>query len=192
VKIIGMDPSLRGFGISDGTRHEVIRTKSGWDLDERIDLILERVDEFIDQREGDAIMIAIEAPLLNTRDLPGSHLYEIGALMRAIRAELVADMRYGATVIYLEVQVTTLRHHTVGVGNAAKENLPYMVEQIHGLTFEDDAGIDKLVAWSLWRYATAVRTGEIVHASAAARGQGVRARRSQRRVARERDRRLAS
>jgi hypothetical protein len=192
--VIGVDPSLGGTGLCDGPTTHVIRTKPGTFLDERIDGIVDELDAYVFRdRAPRRICFAVEAPLTASSGVAGGgHLYEIGHLMRALRAEYVGDLRAaGVEVIWLEVQIGTLRHHTIGAGNAPKDFLAYAVERIHGLTFADDRGADRLVAWSAHRYGTAVLAGEIEHVFAAQRGSGARSRTAIRRTAKTRARTMA-
>ena len=190
-RVFGFDPSLRGFGISDGDRHHVISTGSDQALHDRVDALVEDIDAFMygpsHPMNWPKQMWCIEAPMLAQTPHGGSHLYEIGHVMRAITSELADSVREaGVELVVLEVAIGTLRHFTVGLGNAPKDMLAYMVREIYGVTFERDRGCDKLVAWSLVQYGRAVLARTTTHNFIAPRGQGRDERANQRAAARTR------
>jgi hypothetical protein len=198
--ILGMDPSLRGFGIADADRTDVFTTKAGRSIDDRVDDLLDAIDEFVFLGRIEVPvrqLWIVEAPMLASgpdSGRAGSHLYEIGALMRGLRSEYASEVRsIGVELEYLEVGIGALRHHCVGVGTAAKKDLPYMVERIHGRTFARIPKItgseyDRLVAWSAYEYGRDYNAGAIVHRPAALRGSGEREHAKQRKLRRQRQR----
>lgn len=157
--VIGIDPSLTGFGISDGERHETYSTPATDPLAFRTATLAAKVIEFVPF--GHEATWVIEAPSFGSV----GHLYEVGWLMCEIY-RAASMMR--ATVI--EVSPSTLKKFASGKGNTKKDEMKLKVFRKWGIEFEKDPGADKLFAYCLWRYGMAMLAGEIVHTPSAPRG----------------------
>lgn len=159
MKVIGIDPSLTGFGVSDGERHEVFSSSVSDSLRDRTTKLGARVVDFSPAYD-DALWV-VEAPSFGSV----GHLYEVGWLMCEIYR---AAVLVGAKII--EVSPSTLKKFATGKGNTKKDEMKLKVFRKWGIEFEKDPGSDKLFAYCLWRYGMAVVAGEIVHTPSAPRG----------------------
>jgi len=183
--IVGIDPSLTGCGVSDGTRHIRIETKAGLELRDRVAHIVSEIRLFI--ADGATITATaftedtmtrsgfittprffIEGPAMGS-PRGASHLYEIGWLMNSLDR---FARHFGATVTL--VQPATLRKFVTGKGNTPKEQLALKCFKRWGIEIEDDRGFNKLEAYCLVQYGAAVLAGEIAHTEIAKRGRGGR------------------
>ncbi len=179
----GIDPSLTGFGISDGDRHEVFSTDAGSPLWARSSFLTTAVRQYVGEQTafaeylGDqlAVMVSpperhffIEGPSFGS-PRGASHLFEVGWLM----CDLDRLARFMGAQVTI-VQPSTLRKFVTGKGNAPKETLALRCFKRWGVEIENDRGFNKLEAYCLHRYGLAVLAGEIVHAEIAKRGAGRR------------------
>jgi crossover junction endodeoxyribonuclease RuvC len=166
-RVIGLDPSLSSFGVSDGSRHEAIRTPPGAIL-ERTDEIRRQLEAFVDafQFSGSRELFVIEGPSYGSQ-ATGGFLWDAGYLM--CRVELWARSRRADLVV---VPPATLRKFVTGKGNTPKAEMPLRVFKKWGLEFDADPGCDKLMAYCLHRFGLAMLAGELVHEPPKPRGQG--------------------
>jgi 5-methylcytosine-specific restriction endonuclease McrA len=182
VTIIGLDPSLTSFGISDGVRHETIKTTPDRSLRERVDEIQFRLYQFVHSVYlPKRTAFVIEAPMLSPDG--AGHLYEVGQIMRAI--DQVAYAMLG-DVDVMTVPNGTLLKWATGKGNTPKAELAKVIFKLWGTDIPEDRGLDKLFAYMLHRYGKAVVAGEHVHVPAQKRGKGQRATETRRRAVRAR------
>jgi hypothetical protein len=179
-----MDPSLTGFGISNGEIDSRFHTDSETGmLDDRVGWLVLKVRSFVVDAvraarlsPGDDLLWAIEAPMLRVpvRDgnANGTHLYEIGYLMCALAS--MSRASYGFPVECIHVPTAALRKLVKLPGNAPKDSMSKAAFKALGIDIQVDRGLDKLMARLLHVYGTRVRGGEIVHADPAQRGSGKR------------------
>jgi hypothetical protein len=184
--VIGIDPSFTKSGISDGKTTELIVTKPSDDENALADTI--RRAQFIAtecrlftlRTNGPGpTKFYIEAPMVGPT---ANHLYEVGVLM----AELARELDIENIVL---VTPKTLKKHMTGDGGSPKKHAQCRkvnaktgkigppcvvcgVQELHGISFEKDAGADKLHAWGLWSFGTAVESGKIAFTPPARRGKG--------------------
>jgi len=175
--VYGLDPSLTSFGLSDGTRHIVVKTKPNNELSQAQDLI-RRTAEIIDGiwhfiEDVDDCLLVLEAPSLNTVS-GGNHLYECGWLMAAIYRSFPFDI--------IEVPPSSLKLFFAGNGGAGKKHSDTPKKQHYepcmdcaardkwGKTFEKDAGRDKRDAFALYAFGVAVEAGTYTHVQSKRRG----------------------
>lgn len=175
-QVYGIDPSLTSLGISDGVRHEAIRTEAGQPTKVRVEAIRDGIERFIcSHRIGPAaftpMLWVIEAPLLSSM-MGAGHLYELGHVKD--RIDLLAEKLWPAEVRIIEIPSPTLRKWALGKGNVAKSEMPLAVYKKFGAEFADDKGCDKLFAFLLHRYGMAVLAGEVEHMPSKERGKGKR------------------
>lgn len=161
--IIGIDPSLCSTGISDGTRHALIKTKP--DNSTTASNNLRRSKEIVDGilafiGKQDKVEVWIEGPMLNVQG--ASHLYDIGFLYCTLYNRLPFEIN--------EVQPTTLKKYGSGNGNTKKELMPAIVKDRFGIEFEKDSGQDKLHAFLLAKYGEAVKQGTVDYTAPLRRG----------------------
>lgn len=171
-RVVGIDPSFTGCGVSDGTRHIIISTKPGpedehpvFHIRRRIREICEGVRDFI----GDgADAIFIEAPMLATPAHGGSHLYDLGFLMNDLLrlCECYAEVTL--------VPILAVKKFASGKGNTKKDEMKLAVYKRWAVEFEKDPGADKLHAFVLCKLGESVLRGEAAVAPIKRRGKGQR------------------
>ena len=176
--VIGIDPSFRGCGISNGERHLVVKTEP-LDTDanqaaaiiRRRREILHELALFINAHpeEGDDIALYLEAPAFGQAS-QASHLYELGWLMHGLHC-MLEHLTTGEIVKVVEVSTTALRKWATGKGNTPKDGMKLAVFKRFGVEFDQDPGCDKLFAFLLCRYGQAVEAGEIDFTVSKLRGQ---------------------
>jgi crossover junction endodeoxyribonuclease RuvC len=173
VNVLGLDPSLTAFGVSDGTRHIVIATSPPSDIDERCDTIVRNLRGFISDCSY-PLHLLYEGPSFGSvAGFAWDHGY-LTARVRMLAREL------GAT--FTMVPPANLKKFVTGKGNTPKAEMPLRVYRKWGIEFSDDRGADKLHAYCLHRYGLAVLEGELRFVASAPRGQGKDARADQRRA----------
>ncbi len=166
MRVIGIDPSFRACGISDGEHHCVFitvprdtdRTQSESirrRCDEIVNGIVRWIREFHDG--PDPLSLYIEAPAFGQAS-QASHLYEIGWLMNDLHTRL-PDL-VGRVKRIEEVSTTTIRKWATGKGNTPKDGMKLAVYKRFGVEFESDPGCDRLFAFLLCRFGEAVERGE--------------------------------
>ena len=178
-RVWGLDPSLTSAGLSDGVNHHVlIKTVPSNDLSpladlaRRIDYIIGEVQSLLSNTD----VLYVESAMLN--GIAANHLYETGAFNITLH-RLFGDDRLRW------VTPSTLKKFITGKGNAPKKHDPAKCGvgkkpmcvscgalALHGMTFEKDAGKDKLHAWGLAAYGAAVEAGTEEYKPLARRGQG--------------------
>jgi Holliday junction resolvasome RuvABC endonuclease subunit len=171
VIVIGMDPSLTGFGVSDGLRTEVYRTPANQSLRERCNNLGRLISLFLQdvmRLEFDVErLIVIEAPSFNAKSAT-TNLYDRGYLRSAIDA-VADDLKFRV----VEIAPTTLKKFVCGKGNASKMEVPVHVLKKWAQLFERDPGANKAEAYALYRYGLAFRAGEVQLVVAKKRGAKV-------------------
>lgn len=173
--VVGIDPSFRAFGISDGHYHWVIETQKGAAEATQADDIYRRVRSIVgqfmnwigQQHNGEHLVFYIEAPAFGAAPKTGSHLYELGWLMCELKR--YEDV-YSPKIRVVEVPPTTLKKFASGKGNTKKDEMKLAVYKRFGVEFDDDPGCDKLFAFLLHKFGTAVESGEIMFTPSAKRG----------------------
>jgi hypothetical protein len=172
--VIGIDPSFTACGISDGERHEIIKTipndaqNAVDNLRRRSIEVCEGIIDFVGDRH---VHLFIEAAMLTAHGDGAHHLYELGWLMNDIHHLVPSEIVGGVFSIH-EVPSATLRRWSTGNGNTAKAEMKLRVFRNFGVEFERDPGCDKLFAYLLARYGRALLMGEITHEAPKRRGAG--------------------
>lgn len=171
LNVYGLDPSLAGFGISDGERHEVIKTQAGIEISARSALIVKAVRHFV---TGDGLEPIASLHFFVEAPAPGiaagsSNPYDRGWL----DCDLHRLARFLGAKLTMVSPGTWLKYVT-GKGNFPKERLALHCFKKYGIEIEDDKGANKLEAYCIWRYGQAVVSGEIEHVPIAQRGAGKR------------------
>jgi hypothetical protein len=172
--VIGVDPSFTACGISDGDRHEIIKTVPN-DAQNAVDNLRRRsieicngIIDFIGDR---CVHLFVEAPMLTAHGNGAHHLYELGWLMNDLH-HIVPSEADGHVLGIVEVPSATLRRWCTGNGNTAKAEMKLKAFKRFGVEFERDPGCDKLFAYLLARYGRALLMGEITHEAPKRRGAG--------------------
>jgi hypothetical protein len=173
--VIGFDPSLTSYGVSDGKRHIRIRTTpEDGDTYARVRMIFAQIMPFLEAHElepdaeideSDRLVFVVEGPSFGSA--AAGALWDAGYLMA--RLDILAR-QFGAE-IYV-VPPATLKKYVTGKGNTPKVEMALRVFRKWGIEFPDDPGADKLHAYCLHRYGLALRAGEIEAAVPKARGKG--------------------
>jgi crossover junction endodeoxyribonuclease RuvC len=173
VTVIGIDPSLRACGVSDGTNHLVIKTEKreedhtqAADLKRRCQEIISGILAWLAKHghTDPPLAIYVEAPAFGVASM-ANHLYELGWLMYRIH-----NLTESFGIRIVEVPPATLRKWATGKGNTPKDAMKLAVFKKFGIEFEDDAGCDKLFAYLLAKFGEAVETGELKFEPSAKRG----------------------
>lgn len=161
--ILGLDPSLTGFGVSDGAASFVIATTNDDTLGKRCRIIFDRLTEFATAQAKPQLWV-VEAPMLNPK--MGMHLYEVGWIMSHVYDALatVGEVRI------IEVPPATLKKFVTTKGNADKTAMAIRVYKRWGVEFPSDRGGNLVDAYCLHKYGVAVEAGEIEHVPSAKRG----------------------
>jgi Holliday junction resolvasome RuvABC endonuclease subunit len=182
VCVIGVDPSLTATGISDGVRHETIRTESCDTLQKRCSDLCASIMGFVFsvEREDREELLVIEAPMLRAIGHGGSHLYEVGWIMAHLY--LFADE---SEIRIIEISNASLKKWAFGKGNLDKAHVALACYKKWNVEFTGDRGVDQAHAYMLHKYGCAVVAGEIEHHAAAERGSGKRAKATVRKRRRE-------
>jgi crossover junction endodeoxyribonuclease RuvC len=176
LRVIGIDPSFRACGLSDGTHHFIVKTlpedsdaTQAASITRRCNLIIEAAGDWLNAyHRGEKVALYIEAPAFGQAS-QASHLYELGWLMYHLHSTL-ARMVAGEVVKVVEVSTTALRKWATGKGNTPKDSMKLAVFKKFGVEFDQDPGCDKLFAFLLCKYGEAVERGEITFAASAKRG----------------------
>lgn len=174
--IIGIDPSFRACGISDGIRHHIIKTEPRDSDATQAVGIARRCREIIgglsswlnEHHDGETMILYIEAPAFGQVS-QASHLYELGWLMRDLHLWLKNET-FGDIVKIVEVSTTALRKWATGKGNTKKDDMKLKVFQKFAVEFDQDPGCDKLFAFLLCRFGEGVEAGKIAFEPSAKRG----------------------
>lgn len=182
--IIGIDPSFRACGVSDGTRHAIIETKPRADeealpaLRRRSREISDGVLRFIGESEvvrmkltGAAdLWIFIEGPALRAATNAGNHLYDLGWLMHDLVTTL--ELEYVRTPVI--VPTLAVKRFASGKATCKKDEMKLAVFKKWRVEFDRDPGCDKLHAFVLHKIGEAALRGEEVIAPIRRRGEGQR------------------
>ena len=179
--VLGLDPSMSSFGVSDGQRSIRIETPAGVPAAERAAIIIRELIGFVHNGTTSISnrVFFIEGPSFGNA-MAGA-LWDAGYLMA--RIDLFA--RHCGALLYV-VPPATLKKWATGKGNTPKGDMALRLYKKWGVEFEDDPGRDKLFAYALYRYGVAVVSGEVEHAVPKLRGQGTDSKRSQRKTSRTR------
>lgn len=171
--VMGIDPSLTGFGIClDG----VVTVVGSFPIDgeTRPDGLRRRIKEIVDKglqpTPRGALHVFIEAPMLASEH--SSHLYEVGWLMAK-----VYDWAHGRkepTWVY-EVSNGEILKFVLGKGVGTKTELALKAYKRWGMEFSNDAKHDRLFSYCIWQYGVAIRNGTWEYKPAKRRGEGKRA-----------------
>lgn len=176
VTVIGIDPSFRACGISDGTRHFVVKTEPKDSDVTQAEGIIRRCKEIIaglsswinQHHPNETIALYIEAPAF-AQASQASHLYELGWLMRELYLWLKNET-IGDVIKIVEVSTTAVRKWATGKGNTKKDDMKLAVFKKFGVEFDADPGCDKLFAFLLCRFGEGVENGTIEFTPSAKRG----------------------
>lgn len=150
MRVIGIDPSFTGCGISDGTRYAIIKTKPGVIIKRCREIEIE-MQRFIGAEKVDIIVVEAPAFSPNRAKFGITNLFERGYLYRGI--DQLADM-LGARVI--SVEPTVLKKFVCGKGNAGKIEVPLAVYKRWGIEFGHDPGGDMAHAFALVKYGESI------------------------------------
>lgn len=174
--VLGIDPSLRGCGVSSAKEQIVIKTEpndgtQAQNLLRRCQEIIARLVIFINQNysPSDEILVVLEAPVLNAMG-GAHHPFECGWLYNDLYSRLPAMVDQKLTII--EVPTSTLRKWAVGKGNMPKDQMKLEVFKRFGVEFELDPGSDKLFAYLLYKYGVGVLEKSVEHTPVPRRGKG--------------------
>lgn len=173
--VCGVDPSLRGCGVSSSKEQIIIKTEPS-DLETPSGNLLRRCQEivaklviFINQqyKPDDEILVVLEAPVLNAMG-GAHHPFECGWLYNDLYRSLPAMLDNKLHII--EVPTSSLRKWATGKGNCPKDQLKLEVFKKFGKEFELDPGSDKLMAWLCYKYGVALLEGAVEHTPMKRRG----------------------
>jgi len=179
--VIGIDPSFRGCGVSDGAHHLVVKTEpqdtdpnQAAAITRRRREILAAIADWMNVHHPNAedVVLYIEAPAFGQAS-QASHLYELGWLMHGFHHTL-HHLISGDIVKVVEVSTTALRKWATGKGNTPKDGMKLAVYKKFGIEFEQDPGCDKLFAFLLCKFGEGVEAGEIDFSASKLRGQKTR------------------
>lgn len=177
--IIGIDPSFRGCGVSDGKTHFVIATEKGGeeethgdDLKRRCREITQKLLHWVateyniatEYHDAAHVVFYVEGPSFNS-EKQGSGLYGVGWQMASLHA--LAD-ELGSRLV--EVPPATLKKWATGKGNTPKDAMKLAVYKRFGVEFENDLKCDKLFAFLLAKFGEAVESGVTTFAPSPKRG----------------------
>lgn len=183
MKVVGLDPSYSKSGLSDGKTTELVITKPSDDTSALADSIRRAREIAVATRlfmlRAKAPKLYCEAPMIGP---DANHLYEVGILMSVLADEIGTDN-------IVLVTPSTLKKHLTGHGDApskhaqceaprknGKGNRPKCVVcgalELHNISFDKDAGRDRLHGWGLWHLGTEVEAGRIQFSEPARRGKG--------------------
>jgi Holliday junction resolvasome RuvABC endonuclease subunit len=165
--ILGLDPSLTGFGLSDGVQTTTIVTTPDNTLRERAGMIFHGIVAFYEAAVGllgapSDVLWVVEAPLLAPH--AASNAFDVGVIHSHIWDAASAT---GDAVTIINVAPTTLKKFVTGSGAADKVKMALAVSRKWKREFKNDNETD---AYALWQYGCAVSRGEIEHIAPAKRG----------------------
>lgn len=173
--VLGLDPSIRSTGVSNGKEHILIKTKPS-DLETLYGNLLRRCQEIVaklvifikkNYSPEDEILLVVEGAALS----PGAnHLFEMGWLYDEIHTRLPAMLDQKLHII--QVPPTVMKKWISGKGNTPKENLPAIVKEKYGVEFELDKGGDKCDAFILYKMGVALLEGAYQYTPSPRRGKG--------------------
>jgi Holliday junction resolvasome RuvABC endonuclease subunit len=179
IRVIGFDPSLTSYGLSDGERHVRIKTTPVMGSTyHRVQHIFAEINGFVGTVPADSFLFVVEGPSYGSAMMAGaSAQFDAGYLM--CRFDQLAR-QYGATPHV--IQPTTLKKFVTGRGNAKKAEMPLAVFKKWKMEFADDPGGDKLHAYCLFRLGEAMLAGKFVAPIAKPRGTAAAAQREKKRA----------
>jgi hypothetical protein len=174
--VVGMDPSLTGFGLStpDG-EHEFKTDAADGTTDERCSKITAQILGLLAPYQGPQTWV-VEAPMPNSRSTSGGgHLLEAGWLL--CRIEILARVisrgnAQNVRLLYVPNPTAKMIVLGKGKGGTAKSLMAKAVYKQFGLEWERDRDLNKLHAWLMRKYGEMVVSGEHEHEPPAARGKG--------------------
>lgn len=175
IEVVGIDPSFTACGLSDGTRHEIISTKpmenedALFALRRRSKEIVDGILRFVGEGSyGVSPQFFVEAPMLRAAGHGGSHLYDLGWLMN----DLVRGIEYEYGSVPVLVPTLTVKKFASGKGNTKKDEMKLAVFKRWAVEFDRDPGCDRLHAFVLHKYGTAVIAGDVEPVTIRRRGKG--------------------
>jgi len=163
--VIGLDPSLTGFGASDGLRHVVWATQPLYSLRERCATIYTKLVAFSDSAASARLWWIIEGPVFAAY-AQATNLYDRGYLQSTI--DDAAEACFVERLIV--VQPAVLKKFVTGKGNADKTKMALRVSARWKFEPESDRGGNLVDAYALYQYGLALAAGEIEHVENAKRG----------------------
>lgn len=173
--VLGIDPSIRSTGVSNGKEHIIIKTEPS-DLETLYGNLLRRTQEIVAKlviyinkhySPDDEILVVLEGAALS----PGSnHLFEMGWLYDELHTRLPAMLDQKLHII--QVPPSSMKRWISGKGNTPKEELPAIVKEKYGVEFELDKGHDKCDAFILYKMGVAILDGTYTHVPPPRRGKG--------------------
>ena len=175
-KPMGLDPSLRGFGVSCGKDTIVICTQPS-DLQtqsqnnqRRCQEIVAKIVAFVNKNydSDDIIMFVLEGMSMNS--FGANHLAEMGFLFSELYNRLPSMINRPCTIC--EIPPSGLKQWVHGKGNADKAQMKESVKERWGIEFEMDTGGNKTDAYCLYKYGIAIIEGIVEFVPMARRGQG--------------------
>lgn len=171
--VVGIDPSLTGFGVCCGGSPVVCST-APIDGESRPEGLRRRVTQIVttllDVLPTGPMRIYIEAPKLNSEH--SNHLYEVGWFMAK-----VYDWAYSRSdpTWVREVANADILKFILGKGVGTKTQLAIKAYKVWGVEFDKDPKHDKLFSYLIWQYGNAVELGTCEYRQPARRGEGYRA-----------------
>jgi hypothetical protein len=162
--IVGVDPGLTSFGVSNGEDHDAFKTLPNPALTEEESLLF-RVFRLCGDLENylgvEDAELFIEAPQLRVPEHGGSHLYQIGWLMHGLYDFAARRTGEGRVTTIALVQRGTYLKALFGKGVIAETLLAKEVYKKFGVEIDHDRGLDKIEAWLLWKYGCGIQDGSI-------------------------------
>lgn len=173
-KACGLDPSLRGFGVSSGKETIVIATEpsdlqtTSQNCQRRCQEIIAKIVAFVNRNydPDDIIMFVLEGPSFSSH----GHGYEVGFLYAELYNRLINMINRPCTIC--EIPPGTLKKWTAGNGRADKDQMKAAIKEKWGVEFEQDRGGNKADAFALYKYGVAILEKEIDFKPTLRRGQG--------------------
>ena len=171
MRVIGFDPSLTSFGVSDGAETFRVRSEpTDGDEHARVAQIYAQIARFVAADSRDLVFV-IEGPSFGSGrgKNAGSAQWTAGYL-RAHFDTMAAAFR--ATVHI--VSPATLKKFVIGNGGAGKRDMLVAAFKKWQIEFKDDPMGDKLDAYCLHRYGLEIAAGRLSHTPPKPRGENAR------------------
>lgn len=166
MSIIGIDPSLRATGVSDGKNHMVVRTSAvdtqtqEQNLLRRSSEIVHGIDQFIQKSKLLTPVLYVESPSYASL----GHIHEMGWVLARLHY-------YFDHLKIVMVPPSTWRKALFSKGNIAKDAIPLAAFKKFGIEIEGDTGTNMLEAYLLHKYGEMVESGQLTHTTNKLRGQ---------------------
>ena len=153
-RVIGVDPSFSGFGVSDGELTTSFAAR-GVTLREKCGSLYASLATFLDLVLGEPMLWLIEKPFIvagKQNDRNPRHPFNMGYLMSHLD-----DLAESLDVEVLEIDHGKLKIFTTGTGAASKIDMATFAFEKWGKRFRNDNECD---AFALYQYGCALQRGE--------------------------------